>query len=85
MRGTDTSVPLRKDNRHLTTFITPLGRYRYCCNPQGFMGAGDGYICCFNAVHPDFTRKERCVNTVFWARALTMELNLVTPPSRAKP
>ncbi len=29
------SVPLRKQDRHLTTFITPWGRYRYCNAPQG--------------------------------------------------
>ena len=32
------SVPLRECNRHLTTFITPWGRYRYCCNAQSFVG-----------------------------------------------
>ena len=35
------SVPLRVEDRHLTTFITPWGRYRYCRNPQGFVQGGD--------------------------------------------
>ena len=61
------SVPLRPEDRHLTTFITPWGRYRYCRNPQGFVGAGDGYNRRFDAVLSDFARKERCVDdTVFW-------------------
>ena len=44
------SVPLRNEDRHLTTFITPWGCYRYCRNPQGFVGAGDGYNRRFDAV-----------------------------------
>ena len=28
------SVALAKEDRHFTTFITPLGRYRYCSAPQ---------------------------------------------------
>ena len=30
------SVPLCKEDRHLTTFITPWGRYRYKVAPKGF-------------------------------------------------
>ena len=37
------SVPLREDDRHYTTFITPWGRYRYCVAPQGYIASGDGY------------------------------------------
>ena len=60
-------VPLHVEDRHLTTFITPWGRYRYCRNPQGFVGASDGYNRRFDAVLSDFGRKERCVDdTVFW-------------------
>ena len=61
------SVPLRESDRHLTTFITPWGRYRYCRNPQGFVGAGDGYNRRFDAVLTDFMDKERCVDdTIVW-------------------
>ena len=61
------SVPLREADRHLTTFITPWGRYRYCRNPQGFVGAGDGYNRRFDAVLTDFVDKERCVDdTIYW-------------------
>ena len=34
------SVPLRKEDRHPTTFITPWGRICYLRNPQGVVGAG---------------------------------------------
>ena len=37
------SIPLHKDDRHYTTFITPKGRYRYCVAPQGYIASGDGY------------------------------------------
>ncbi|CAB4013560.1 Hypothetical predicted protein [Paramuricea clavata] len=36
------SVPLHEYDRHLTTFITPWGRYRYKTAPQGYIASGDG-------------------------------------------
>lgn len=61
------SVPLREGDRHLTTFITPFGRWRYIRAPQGFLSSGDGYNRRFDAILSDFTRKERCVDdTVFY-------------------
>ena len=61
------SVPLRESDRHLTTFITPFGRYRYTRAPQGFLSSGDGYNRRFDAVLSEFLRKERCVDdTVFY-------------------
>ena len=56
------SVPLRECDRHLTTFITPFGRYRYTRAPQGFLSSGDGYNRRFEAILADFDRKERCVD-----------------------
>ena len=50
------SVPLRETDRHLTTFVTPFGRYRYAHAPQGFLSSGD------DAILADFQRKERCVD-----------------------
>ena len=37
------SVPLDKSSRHLTTFITPWGRYRYLVSPQGHKVSGDSF------------------------------------------
>ena len=56
------SVPLRESDRHLTTFISPFGRWRYKRAPQGFLSSGDGYNRRFDAVLSDFERKERCVD-----------------------
>jgi hypothetical protein len=56
------SVPLRESDRHLTTFITPFGRWRYTRAPQGFLSSGDGYNRRFDAIISDFERKERCVD-----------------------
>ena len=56
------SVPLREADRHLTTFITPFGRWRYTRAPQGFLSSGDGYNRRFDAVLAGFPRKERCVD-----------------------
>ena len=64
-------MPLRKEDRQLTTFITPYGRYRYRRNPQGFVGAEDGYNRRFDEVLADFLRKERCVHdAVFFDNGL---------------
>ena len=60
------SVPLRESDRHLTTFITPFGRWRYTRAPQGFLSSGDGYNRRLDAILSNFQRKERCVDdTVF--------------------
>ena len=56
------SVPLRPSDRHLTTFITPFGLWRYRRAPQGFLSSGDGYNRHFDAVPSTFERKERCVD-----------------------
>ena len=56
------SVPLRDTDRHLTTFITPFGRWRYTRAPQGYLSSGDGYNRRFQAILEDFPRKERCVD-----------------------
>ncbi|KAJ8335347.1 hypothetical protein SKAU_G00386890 [Synaphobranchus kaupii] len=56
------SVPLHESDRHLTTFITPFGRWRYTRAPQGFLSSGDGYNRRFDAILSDFERKERCVD-----------------------
>ena len=65
------SVPLRESDRHLTTFITPFGRYRYRRAPQGFLSSGDGYNRRFGEILRDFERKERCVDdTIFYDTTL---------------
>ena len=65
------SVPIRKEDRHLTTFITSEGRFRYTRAPQGFLASGDGYNRRFDAIISDFKRKERCVDdTVFYDNEL---------------
>ena len=56
------SVPLRESDRHLTTFITPFGRWCYTLAPQGFLSLGDGYNCCFDAILAEYKCKERCVD-----------------------
>ena len=37
------SVPLHPADRHLTTFVTEWGRYRYRTVPQGLISGGDAY------------------------------------------
>ena len=60
------SVPLLESYRHLTTFITPCGKWRYTRAPQSFFSSGDGNNRCFSAILADFERRKRCVvDTIF--------------------
>ena len=56
------SVPLCQSDRHLTTFTTPFGRWRYARAPQCFRSSGVGYNRRFDAILSDFEPKERCVD-----------------------
>ena len=56
------SVPLRKSDHHLTTFITPFGKWRYTRTPQGYLSSGDCYNRRFDAILSDFQNKERCID-----------------------
>ena len=47
------SVP-RQSDRHLRTFITPFGRWRYTRAPQGFLSSGDRYNERFDAILSTF-------------------------------
>ena len=66
------SVLLRESDRHLTTFITPYGRYRYTRAPQGFLSSGDGYNRRFESILSEFLRRERCVDdTIYYDEQLS--------------
>ncbi len=65
------SVPIRECDRHLTTFITPWGRYRYCTTPQGYIASGDGYTRRFDEIISDFPNKTKCIDdTCMWADSI---------------
>ena len=56
------SVPIIEEDRHLTTFITPWGRYRYRTAPQGYIASGDGYTRRFDEIVSDIPKKTKCVD-----------------------
>ena len=56
------SVPLHVDDRHLTTFTTPWGRYRYCTAPQGYIASGDGYTRRYDEIVAHIPQKTMCVD-----------------------
>ena len=56
------TIPLHPDDRHLTTFITPWGRYRYCVAPQGYVSSGDAYTRRFDEIIVDFPDKIKVVD-----------------------
>ena len=66
------SIPLHEEDKHLTTFITPIGRYRYCVAPQGYIASGDGYTRRFDDLIVDLPRKTKCVDdTLMWSESLS--------------
>ena len=65
------SVPICKEDRHLTTFITPWGRYRYKTAPQGYIASGDGHTRRYDEIVSDIANKTKCVDDVLlWADTL---------------
>ena len=56
------SVPLAPEDRHLTTFITPFGRYRYKVAPQGFLAAGDAYTARMALLTAEISNKKQLVD-----------------------
>ena len=61
------SIPLDDRDKHLTTFITPWGRYRYLVAPQGYISSGDGYSRRFDEIVADFPQKTKCIDdTLMW-------------------
>ena len=73
------SVALHPDDRHLTTFITPWGRYRYRVAPQGYVASGDGYSRRFDESASDFLDKTKCIDdTLLWATDLEASFHQAT-------
>ena len=56
------SVPIHPADRHLTTFLTPSGRYRYKTTPQGLISAGDGYTHRKSEIMAAFDNVKNCVD-----------------------
>jgi hypothetical protein len=55
------SVPISEEDRHLTTFTTPWGRYRYKTAPQGYIASGDAYTRRYDEIVADIPSKTKCV------------------------
>ena len=65
------AIPLDEKDRHLTTFITPKGRFRYRVAPQGYIASGDAYTRRCDEVVMDFPRKTKCVDDcLLWSNSI---------------
>ena len=61
------SVPIHPQDRHITTFITKAGRFRYRTAPQGLVSAGDGYTQRSDEIIGDFPNHLKCVDdSIIW-------------------
>ena len=56
------SIPLREEDRHLTTFLTHIGRYWSNRAVQGFASSGDAFNRRMDEILKDFPRHKRCVD-----------------------
>ena len=65
------SLAIREEDRHLTTFITSWGRYRYCCALQGFLASGDAYTRRFDEIIAHMKDKTKLIDdTLMWADSI---------------
>ena len=56
------SIPLHKDSKKYTIFLTPWGRYWYLVGPQGHKCSGDGYTLRYHKITENFPRVKRVVD-----------------------
>ena len=65
------SVPLDPKDWHLTTFITPWGRFRYCTTPQGYKASGDGYTRRYHEIVSHITNKIKVIDdALLWNESM---------------
>ena len=61
------SIEIREEDRHLTTFLTEEGRFRYKRAPMGFLASQDAYTHRYDNIIADVERKTKCVDdTLLW-------------------
>ena len=58
------SVAIRESDRHLTTFITPWGRFRYKTAPQGYLASGDAYTHRYDKITMGFKDIKRVIDDI---------------------
>lgn len=65
------SIALDPQDRDLTTFITPWGRYRYRVCPQGYVASGDAYTRRFDEIVSDVENKSKVIDdTIMWSTSV---------------
>ena len=55
-------IRLCKSDCHLTTFLTPWGRFRYIRCPQGYIASGDAYTSRYDSIIADVKKKVKCID-----------------------
>ena len=79
-------IPIREEDRHYTTFITPWGRFQYRMLPQGFLAIGDKYSQRYDNIIADVERKSKCVydtirNKLHVVDSVVVMIDELSPPS----
>jgi len=55
-------VALHPEDRHLTTFITPWGRYGYKTAPQGYIASKNAYTSRYYEIIAHVLNKMKCID-----------------------
>ena len=64
-------MALHPEDCHLTTFITPWGRYRYKTAPQGYIASGDAYTRRYNEIVAHVPNKMKCIDdALIWSSSI---------------
>ena len=62
-------MAIREEDRHLTTFYTKWGRYRYRSAPQGYAASGDAYTHRYDKITMGVRDVRRVIdNTLLYAK-----------------
>ena len=56
------SVQIREEDRYLTTFLTPWGRYRYMTAPQGYKVSSDAYTARYDRITEGVVKMRRVID-----------------------
>ena len=62
------SIEIHKSDTHITSFITPWGRYRYLRCPQGYVASGDAYTSRYDIIVENVKNLAKIIDdSILWS------------------
>ena len=76
------SIPIAEEDRHITTFVTPWGRFWYKVLPQGFLTANDAYCERYDKITRDLKNLTCCMDdALLWENTIEQNFFSMGSPS----